>query len=380
MKAFASTPQAPQRYVTSDLATVAPFVRNALNLRLAMRCVLAAAAPCVIMALYNTGYQVNLAATQGISLTGWRSQLLGTLGLGHSPKSALDCMALGALFFGPILAAAWLAAGLLEESFARARGRRADHLALSVTAVLFSLCLPATLPLWQAAVGCAIGVGVGREIFGGFGRNFVNPVVVGLAFLYFAYPGALSGDSVWVPVPGHIGPTPLAVASRAGLEGVSAAGFAWSTTALGWVPGAMGETSALACLVGLAVLLHTGVASWRIVVGGCLGLVAGVCALQGMDVQSPMADLPWHWHLASGSFAFGLIYLATDPVTAAATNPGRWLYGALIGSFVAVVRIANPAYEEGVILAVLMGNVSAPLLDRIVGLAQMRRNRVSHGR
>jgi Na+-transporting NADH:ubiquinone oxidoreductase subunit B len=305
--------------------------------------------------------------------------VLGTLGLGHSPTSLLDCVVFGGLFFFPLLVAVWLAGGLSERCFASARGRRADHVALPVIAVLFSLSLPATLPLWQAALGSAIGVVVGKEIFGGFGRNFVNPVVVGLAFLYFAYPGAVSGDTVWVPIPGHVGATPLAVATRSGLDGINAAGMTWSSTALGWVPGAMGETSALACLLGLVVLLYTGVASWRIVAGGSLGLLAGVWVLQSLDVGRSITQLPWHWHLVSGSFAFGLVYLATDPVTAATTNAGRWLYGGIIGVFVAVVRIANPSHQDGVILALLLGNVMAPLLDRMVALAQLRWNRAGRG-
>jgi Na+-transporting NADH:ubiquinone oxidoreductase subunit B len=368
-----------QQYVTSDLTSVAPHVRNPLNVRVAMRCVLVAAVPCVLMALYNTGYQANLALSQGISPSGWRTRVLGMLGLGHSPTSPLDCMFFGGLFFVPLLIVVWLAGGLSEQCFARARGRRADHMALPVIAVLLSLSLPATLPLWQAALGSTIGFIVGKEIFGGFGRNFVNPVVAGLAFLYFAYPGAVGGDTVWVPIPGHVGATPLAIATRSGLDGIHAAGMSWSSTALGWVPGAMGETSALACLLGLVVLLYTGVASWRIVASGALGLTAGVCALQSLDPGQSIAQFPWHWHLVSGSFAFGLVYLATDPVTAATTNAGRWLYGGLIGVFVAVVRIANPAHQDGVILALLLGNVTAPLLDRTVAFAQLRWNRASRG-
>jgi Na+-transporting NADH:ubiquinone oxidoreductase subunit B len=344
-----------------------------------MNCMLVAAIPCVLMALYNTGYQANLAFAQGISPSGWRIRLLETLGAGHSPTSVLDCVLFGGLFFFPLLVAVWLAGGLSERCFARARGRQADHVALPVIAVLLSLSLPPTLPLWQAALASMIGVVVGKEIFGGFGCNFVNPVVVGLAFLYFAYPGAVSGDTVWVPVRGHVGPTPLAIATRSGLEGIAAAGITWPTVALGRVPGAMGETSALACLLGLVVLLHTGVASWRIIAGGSLGLLVGVWALQDLDVGRPITELPWDWHLVTGSFAFGLVFLATDPVTAATTNAGRWLYGGIIGAFVAVVRIANPAYQDGVLPALLLGNVMAPLLDRTVAFAQLRWNRATRG-
>lgn len=374
-----SQAQSRQLYVSSDLAINAPYIRNPLNVRLAMRCLLLATLPCTVFALYNTGYQANLAWAQAMPMPGWRAQLLRVLGLGHSPDAALDCMGLGALFFLPLLVAVWLAAGLSEQGFARARGRAVDHVTLPVFAVLFTLCLPATLSLWHAAVGSAIGVIVGKEIFGGFGRNFVNPVVVGLAFLLFAYPRAMGGDTVWVPVPEHVGPTILSIANRLGLAGVEATGSSWSAVASGWTPGAMGETSALACLLGFVFLVYTGIASWRIVAGGLLGMILGVFALQSLELTSAIATLPWHWHLVTGNFAFGLVFLATDPVTAATTNPGRWLFGLLIGAFVAVVRVANPAYQDGMILALLLGNVMAPLLDRMVGYAQLGLNRANRG-
>lgn len=361
----------------SPAAAVAPWVRAPLDVRQALRCILVAAAPCVGMALYNTGYQTNAALSSGTSPPGWRAVTLQALGLGHSPASALDCLALGALFFVPLLLAVGLAGGLAEAGFARARGRRADHAALPVIALLLALSLPATVTLWQAALASAIGVVLGKEIFGGLGRSFVSPVVVGLVFLGFAHPGVVRGDEVWVPLSGHAAPDLLSLAIRSGLEGLEAAGVPWSAAALGRVPGAMGQTSALACGLGLLVLLYTGVASWRIVAGGVLGLLAGVVALQGLDTGHPIADLPWHWHLVCGSFAFGLVYLATDPTTSAATNPGRWIHGAIIGLFVAGVRIANTAYEDGVILALLLASVSAPLVDRAVGSAQLRWNRAT---
>jgi Na+-transporting NADH:ubiquinone oxidoreductase subunit B len=216
---------------------------------------------------------------------------------------------------------------------------------------------------------------VGKEIFGGFGRNFVNPVVVALAFLSFSYPAAVAGDFVWVPAAGHAAATPLSIAGRAGFAGLEQAGLDFSALALGWVPGALGQTSGLACAFGLAVLLYTGVASWRIVAGGVLGLLIGVLALQAIGAERPIAELPAHWHLVTGSFAFGLVFLATDPVTSAATSAGRWIHGVIVGAFVALVRIANPAYEDGVVLALLFGNVSAPLVDRGVAWLQLRGRR-----
>ena len=362
------------RYTTSDLATVAPFVRGPLSVSSAMHSVLLAATPCVVMALYNTGLQANLGLLAGHRGSGWRANFIEAWGQ-PAPANLLDCVAVGALFFVPLLVVTWLSAGLCELGFARGRGRPANHVALPVIALLFTLSLPASLPLWQAAVGIAVGVVIGKEIFGGFGRNFLNPVVVGLAFLYFAYPGSLDAVAAFPPEASAAGGTVLAMAARSGMEGLGAAGFTWSSLAIGNVPGAMGETSALACLIGLAVLLYSRVASWRIIAGGSLGLLLGTWGLSSLP--SPMAELPWHWHLVSGSFAFGLVYLATDPVTSAATNPGRWLYGALIGSFVAVVRIANPAHQDGVLLALLLGSVCAPLLDRASALVLARVHRAT---
>jgi Na+-transporting NADH:ubiquinone oxidoreductase subunit B len=368
-------PEVTAVYAPMGLTTRPPHVRSALNLRAAMHCVLVAAIPSTAMALYNTGYQASLAVSLGAGATpGWRGRVLEALSAGFAPGDPWSCVLHGALYFVPLLVAAFLAAGAVEKLFAVLRGREPDHVALPVIALLFTLCLPPSLPLWKAAVGCAAGVAFGKEIFGGVGRNFVNPALAGLALLYFIYPGSVTGD-VWTAVDGYSGATPLAAAEEGGIRGVERAGFSWSEAWLGRIPGAMGATSALASLVGLAVLLYTGVASWRIVAGGVLGLAIGVFLVQTLGVSAPVAGLPWHWHLVTGGFAFGLVFLATDPVTAAATNPGRWVYGALIGVLVAVIRVANPAHREGVLLAVLLGNVTAPLIDQLVARVMMRLGR-----
>ena len=370
----------PQVYAPLALVTRPPHVRSALDVVSTMRCVLVAAVPCVAMALYNTGYQANLAISLGVGEpSGWRGTLLQGLSAGYSPEDAWSCVLHGALHFVPLLAAAWLAGGAVEQLFARLRGREPDHAALPVIALLFTLCLPPSLPLWKAAVGCGVGIAFGKEIFGGVGRNFVNPAVAGLALLYFAYPGSVTGD-VWTAVDGYSGATALAAAGEGGMGGLREAGFSWTAAWLGRIPGAMGATSALACLMGLAVLVYTGVASWRVVAGGVLGLAGGVFLVRALGVSAPLAELPWHWHLVTGGFAFGLVFLATDPVTAAVTNPGRWLYGALVGVAVAVIRVANPAHREGVLLAVLLGNVTAPLIDQLVARVMLRRARTRRAR
>jgi Na+-transporting NADH:ubiquinone oxidoreductase subunit B len=344
------------------------------------RCVLLAATPSVLVALYNTGYQANRAIAEYAAVPSpWRGEILRRVGLGEAVADIGPCLAHGALYFVPLLVVAYLGGGFAERLVAQLRGHKVDHSALPVISLLFTLCLPPTLPLWQAALGGLIATLVGKEIFGGVGRNFINPPLAGLAFLYFAYPGRMTGNAVWIAVDGYSGATPLAVAARGGVEGLASAGFSWQQALFGLVPGSLGETSALACAIGLGILLFAGLASWRIVAGGLLGLVAGVAIVQGLHVAQPMAALPWWWHVVSGGFAFGLIFLATDPATAAATNPGRWFYGLLIGALVVVIRVANPAHREGVMLAILLGNVAAPLIDQIVARAMMRRRSSARG-
>lgn len=352
----------------------APHVRAEIDVRTVMRWVLVAALPCVAMAFYNTGLQANRVLATGAAMpSGWRDSIMDAIGTGRSPTSVGDCVAYGALYFLPLLGVSLLAGLVAEQLFARIRKREPEHVALVVIALLFSLCLPPTLPLWKAALGSFVGFVVGKEIFGGVGRNFLNPPLTGLAFLYFAYPGALSGRRVWIAVDGVSGATPLALIAEDGLAGIEAAALSWSTAAIGTIPGAMGGTSPLAAALGAIVLLYAGAASWRILAGSVLGLVFAVQLLQLLGAQAPAADLPWHWHAVTGSFAFGLVFLATDPVTAAVTNPGRWIYGALIGFLVVIIRVANPAHREGVMLAILLGNVAAPLIDQIVARIQMRR-------
>ena len=232
--------------------------------------------------------------------------------------------------------------------------------------------------MWQAVVGISFGLVVGMEIFGGTGRYVFHPVLVGLAFLYFTYPASFSGEGVWVGVPGADGTTVLRAASEGGLAALGAGSIRWIDTLVGLEPGALGETSALACLAGGVLLVYARLASWRVLAGGVLGLVITAELSNALaDATRPLRGLAWHWHLTTGSFAFGLVFLATDPVTSAVTAAGRWAYGALIGFLVVVVRVFNPAHPEGVMVAILLANVLAPLLDRAVvwryGLRRRRR-------
>jgi len=255
-----------------------------------------------------------------------------------------------------------------------------------VTGLLYPLTLAPTTPLWIVALGITFGVVIGKEVFGGTGYNILNPALTARAFVFFAYPAVISGARVWdvagqwnpftsygPPVDGYTGATALLAVSsveRGGdpVAALAAEGWTWMDLFLGTIPGSMGEVSALACLIGAAILIVTGIGSWRIMAGAVVGLVAGATllnALAGPDSVAAMS-LPAHYHLVMGGFAFGAVYMATDPVSAAATDLGRWIYGFFIGLLVVLIRVVNPAYPEGVMLAILFMNVFAPLIDYVV--------------
>jgi Na+-transporting NADH:ubiquinone oxidoreductase subunit B len=362
---------------TADGATqTAPHVRDAISLRRVMGCVLLALVPAVLMGLYNTGYQTNTAMAQlGVAAApGWRGALLSALSIGYDPSSILASSAHGLLYLGPIYLTTALVGGAWERLFARMRGLELSE-GIGVIALLFALSLPATVPLWQVAVGISFGVVVGREIFGGTGKNLLNPALAGLAFLHFAYPGELRGSGVWLPVDGFSGATSLQLAASGGVEALQQAGITWPQSFAGRITGAPGA-SPLASLLGACVLLYTRVASWRILVSTVAATVATASFFNlAASGTLSMAQLPWHWHLTLGSLAFGLVFFATDPVTAAMTDAGRWIYGALIGALAVLIRVANPSQPEGVMLAILLGNIFAPLIDYGVVWAHIRRRR-----
>jgi Na+-transporting NADH:ubiquinone oxidoreductase subunit B len=217
-------------------------------------------------------------------------------------------------------------------------------------------------------------------VFGGTGKNFLNPALTGRAFLFFAYPAQMSGDAVWVPVDGFTGATALAQAAQGGLQAVTAAGLSWTDAFLGNMQGSIGETSVLACLVGAAFLVYTRIASWRIMLSVLVGMVATVTIFNfaGQAGDHPYLDMPWYWHAVLGGYAFGLVFMATDPVSASMTRAGQWAYGILIGLSVSIVRVLNPAYSEGMMLAILLGNVAAPLIDYTVVKLNVRRRARRH--
>ncbi len=235
------------------------------------------------------------------------------------------------------------------------------------------MILPATIPLWQVALGISFGVVIGKEVFGGTGKNFLNPALVGRAFLYFAYPAQISGDAVWTAVDGFSGATALGISAIDGIAGVLGSGLTWMQAFLGQMQGSIGETSLLACLIGALMLVYTGIASWKIIVAVFAGLIVPSVLAGFADSANPMMSMPWHWHIALGGFAFGAVFMATDPVSAAATETGKWIYGFLIGFLTWVIRVINPAFPEGIMLAILFGNIFAPVIDYFVIRANVRR-------
>lgn len=367
-------------YSPGDRTAGAPHIRDAVDLKRVMFFVVIAALPCVWVALWNTGYQANLAIAELDlrSAAGWRGGVLDALGIGYATESVLANALHGALYFIPIYAVTLLVGGAWEVLFALLRNHEVNE-GFLVTSLLYALILPPDLPLWQVALGISFGVVVGKEVFGGTGKNILNPALAGRAFLYFAYPAEISGEAVWVAVDGYTGATALGVAAESGVAAIVNTGTSWMSAFIGTIPGSLGETSALACLIGAVFLIYTGVASWRIMLGVFAGMVvtAYLFNLIG-SVNNPMFAMPWYWHLVLGGFAFGMVFMATDPVTSAQTDPGRWVFGILIGVLTVVIRVTNPAYPEAIMMVILFTNLLAPLIDQCVTWLHVRRRGRRH--
>jgi len=351
-------------------------VRDGIDLKRIMITVWICTFPALFFGMYNIGLQANeaLAAGAGTAIEGWRESLIALLGGGaHDAASIWDNMVFGAAYFLPVYATVFIVGGFWEVLFATVRKHEVNE-GFFVTSVLFALILPPSIPLWQVALGITFGIVIGKEIFGGTGKNFLNPALTGRAFLFFAYPADMSGNSVWTAVDGFSGATALSNAAEGGVDSVIAGGVTWMDAFLGTIQGSMAETSTLAILIGGAVLLTMGIASWRIVLGVFLGMVATTLLFNGIGSDTnPMMALPWYWHLVLGGFAFGMIFMATDPVSAAMTNKGKFFFGALIGFMVVMIRVVNPAFPEGMMLAILFANLFSPLIDHFVVQANIKR-------
>ncbi len=355
---------------TSGKVTQKPsHVRDALDLKRMMLTVIYALIPAVIMALYNTGLQSNIgiASISNYEPTGWQQQFFLMLGLTFEPTSILSNMVLGALYFFPLYLVTLAVGGFWEVLFAIVRKHEINE-GFFVTSLLFPLILPPDIPYWQVAIGISFGVVIGKEVFGGVGMNILNPALTGRAFLFFAYPAAISGDKVWAAVDGMSLATPLSEFA------INATHASWWDSFIGLIPGSMGETSTLAILIGAVILIVTKIGSWRIMLSILIGMIAMSLTFNLIGSETnPMFAVTPMWHLVLGGFAFGAVFMATDPVTAALTTKGKFYYGFFIGVLVVLVRVVNPAFPEGMMLAILFMNVFAPIIDRFVIKGNIKR-------
>ncbi|MEP4767843.1 MAG: NADH:ubiquinone reductase (Na(+)-transporting) subunit B [Roseibium sp.] len=359
-------------YTPKTVTTAAPHARSYVDMKRIMTYVVIATIPCILVGLYNVGFQVNSALTT-YDPTGWRAWVMEALGIGFDPSNPFANFMHGLMYFLPIYITTLVVGGIWEVLFATVRGHEVNE-GFLVTSMLYALILPASAPLWQVALGISFGVVIGKEVFGGTGKNFLNPALTGRAFLYFAYPAQMSGDTIWTPVDGFSGATALSITASDGFNYLVDNGITWMDAFIGIIQGSIGETSTLACLFGLVFLLVTKIANWRLIVG-CMAGMIGFSTLLNMigSDTNPMFAMPWYWHLVVGGYAFGMVFMVTEPVSASHTNLGRYIYGALIGFMVVMIRVINPAFPEGMMLAILFGNVFAPLIDYFVVQANIKR-------
>ncbi|WP_282342254.1 NADH:ubiquinone reductase (Na(+)-transporting) subunit B [Pseudomonas sp. PS02288] len=362
-------------YSPASVTLGTSHVRDGIDLKRMMIIVWACTFPAMLFGMWNLGYQANRIYAASPELLaaqeGWRFGLIGALA-GFDPASLWDNFVQGAVYFLPIYAVTFIVGGFWEVLFASMRGHEVNE-GFFVTSILFALILPPSIPLWQVALGISFGVVLGKEVFGGTGKNFLNPALTGRAFLFFAYPAQMSGDAVWTAVDGFAGATALSQAASGGVEQF-AGQLSWSDAFLGFMQGSIGETSTLAILIGGAVLLVTRIAAWRIVAGVMIGMIATSLLFNAIgSATNPMFAMPWYWHLVIGGFAFGMIFMATDPVSASMTNTGKWIFGAVIGLMVVLIRVVNPAFPEGMMLAILFANLCAPLIDHFVVQVNIKR-------
>jgi len=346
-------------FIPSVETHTSPHTRDHLDLKRFMFFVVIALTPPAFIGIYNAGYQSHLAS-----------------GL---PLNFFPVALRGLTIFFPMLFVSY-AVGFFWEIVFSSIHKRPISEGFMVTGLLFPLTLPPTIPLWQVAVGISFGVVIGKEIFGGTGRNIFNPALTARAFLFFAYPSKMSGDAVWIAarktsayaVDAVTTATPLTfTAITPPYEGIEqtieGAGYSLSKLFLGIYPGSIGGTSTLACLIGAVILIALGIASYRIILGGIFGLLATGFFL---NLFATPDSLPWlsvhpFYHLIVGGFAFGIVYMATDPVSAPGTKHSKWIYGFLIGALTVLIRVFNPAFPEGIMLAILFMNLFSPLLDYV---------------
>jgi|TARA_B110000879_G_scaffold32040_1_gene43852 Na+-transporting NADH:ubiquinone oxidoreductase subunit B len=366
-------------YSPGKVTIAEPHVRDGIDLKRVMITVWIAAFFPMFYGIYNVGFQANMAIdAMGLQGSGdWHEGII-SLFAGHNPASLWDNVVYGAVHYIPIYVVVFAVGGFWEVLFATKRGHEINE-GFFVTSILFTLIVPPDIPLWQAALGITFGIVVGKEVFGGTGKNFLNPALTGRAFLYFAYAPQISGDSVWTAVDGYSGATALGQIAAEGLPAMAAntgLELTWMNAFFGQMQGSIGETSTIAILLGGCLLLFTRIASWRIMLGVFLGMVATAVLFNAIGSDTnPAFATPWYWHFVLGGFAFGMVFMATDPVSSSMTNTGKFIFGGLIGFMTVLIRVVNPAYPEGVMLAILFANLFAPTIDYYVVKANVSRRR-----
>lgn len=368
-------------------------VRDVIDLKRIMTTVWLALFPAAFFGAWNIGNLTLNALPAGADLqafiaSDWHYGLASMFGADFNNETAgvISRFWIGACFFLPVYLTVFVVGGFWEVLFCMIRKHEVNE-GFFVTSILFALILPPTIPLWQAAMGVTFGVVIAKEVFGGTGKNIVNPALAGRAFLFFAYPSQMTGDTVWYTVNQHStayqlvdgfsGATPLGELALGHAPGVDGQ-FTWFDAFLGTMPGSMGETSTLALLIGGAIILFTRIASWRIVVGVCLGTIVTSLffnSIASYTSNPELFGLPFWWHMVLGGWAIGTLFMATDPVSASFTDKGKYWYGALIGVMVVLIRVVNPAFPEGMMLAILFANLFAPLIDYLVVKRNVQRRR-----
>ena len=368
------------RFIWSrSVATVAPpHVRDRVNVQRVLNNFVLASLPCWFIGLWNLGEQIHVAMafTGTTELPGWRPAVFEALGFAYDGTSLTANFQHGLLYWLPIFLTALLTGAVWEAVFAVVRQRPVDEGLLSI-AWLLALILPPTVPLYQVVLVMTFAMVVAKGIYGGTGRYIVSPPVLGLCILTFSYPDTLLGIGAWIPVPGYEELTTIElVVLEGGVRALELVDYRWWDLFIGSQPGPIGVTSTLGCLLGAAYLILTGSGSWRIMAGSVVGMVATVLVLGAVGpADDPMFTTPWWWHAVIGGWAFGTVFLATDPMAAATTRPGRWAFGILVGVLTIVVRLSNPAYFEGVVFAILLASMFAPLCDYFVVERNIERRR-----
>ena len=353
-------------YTPNDKTKSAPFVRDHIDLKRTMILVVMALMPCLLFGIYNVGHQYYHYVETAANAT------------------MIDKILIGLQSVIPIYIVTFAVGGLTEVIFAIIRKHEVNE-GFLVTGFLIPLVMPPSLPLWMVAISTIFGVVIGKEIFGGTGYNIFNPALTARAFVFFAYPTTMSGDKVWA-LEGMSGATPLLkVASQTGSNPQMLLGdYSWMDMFLGFIPGSIGETSTLCCLIGALFLILTGIGSWRTMLGVMIGMMSMTLIMnqfgQLIGSTNPMLYIAPHYHFVMGSFAFGMIFMATDPVSSSHTKKGMWYYGALIGVMCVLIRAINPAYPEGMMLAILFANAFAPLFDYYVLEANVKRRKLRYGK